>query len=357
MKRFSWIITAALAAYACHLAVHHATPVDRALPLLAVGVTVCAALSYPAVMVGVPLLVVASVGLFDENARLMAFGLIVAGAVTTVMHDARAVGRGSFASYAAGRLAQDDSGYVAVVAIVLLRWIPLSEVLVFRELALLAICVAIVFILGRTPFAVAVAVIVALLTPAIPLRTLAVPLLILGVAIVARMFGMPRLELRWPSAVVVGFAMLFFAWSGVVARALPYLLKKPRALPEHIIAMSVGPAQSLTLDVPEQATSLVVSGANVAHFRRGALLGRIEPGGIDVRIGDAADWGALRREQVYGARNPLPHDPAGKIRGYGYNAWLDGAGRIALPKGTRTIEVTADASLPANASLQVERFE
>jgi hypothetical protein len=123
------------------------------------------------------------------------------------------------------------------------------------------------------------------------------------------------------------------------------------------VGIALAPAKSLTLNVPEQATSLIVSGANVAHFRRGALLGRIEPGGIEVRIGDAADWGALRREHAYGAHNPLPHDPAGIIRGYGYNAWLAGAGRVALPRGARTIRVTGDASLPANASLQVEGFE
>ena len=352
MKQFSWIITAALAAYACHLAVHHATPVDRALPLLAVAVTVCAALSYPAVMVGVPLLVVASIGLFDEQVRLLAYGLIVAAAVTAGLFGVR---RPQSPLLPGDR--DRRPSYIAITAIVLLRWIPFSEVLLFRELFLLAICITIVWAFGRTPLGVAVAVITALVTPAIPLRTFAVPLLVLGVAIAARIFGMPRLELRWLSMLVVALAMLFFAWSGVVARAFPYLLKKQQALPLHVIAMSIGPAQSLTLDVPEHATSLVVSGANVAHFRRGTLLGRIEPGGIDVRIGDAADWGALRREQAYGARNPLPRDPAGKIRGYGYNAWLDGAGRVALPKGARTIQVTTAASLPANASLQVEGFE
>jgi hypothetical protein len=86
-------------------------------------------------------------------------------------------------------------------------------------------------------------------------------------------------------------------------------------------------------------------------------LGRIEPGGRIVRIGDAADWGYMRREQFYGARNPLPRDAAGKIRGYGYAAWVDGAGRIPLPPNARTIRVTADASLPADAALQVESFE
>ena len=49
--------------------------------------------------------------------------------------------------------------------------------------------------------------------------------------------------------------------------------------------------------------------------------------------------------------------PAGTIRDYGYAAWIDGAGRVALPRGARTIRVTADAALPADASLQVEGFE
>jgi hypothetical protein len=375
VKRFSWIITAALSAYACQLAVQHATPIDRALPLLAVAVTVCAALSYPAVMVGVPLLVVIEVCVFDENARLLALGMVVAVAVAATL---RAFGaqnpailseggwlvgsEGPPAVHGERAAAKSDSfhrtPYIVAVAIVLLRWIPLSEVLVFRELFLLGLCLGIVVALGRTPFAVMIAVVTALMTPAIPLRTLAVPLLVLGVAVAARVFGMPRFELRWPSAVVVAFVMLFFAWSGILARAFPYFLRRVKPeLPRNVIAMAVAPAKSLTLNVPENATSLIVSGANVAHFRRGALLGRIEPGGIAVRIGDAADWGVLRRDQAYNAHNPLPRDPAGKIRGYGYNAWLDGAGRVALPKAARAITVTADASLPPNATLQVEGFE
>jgi hypothetical protein len=53
----------------------------------------------------------------------------------------------------------------------------------------------------------------------------------------------------------------------------------------------------------------------------------------------------------------LPRDPAGHIREYGYAAWLDGAGRLPLPPGTRTIVVTVDAALPPGALLQVEGFE
>ncbi|MFL6245480.1 MAG: hypothetical protein ACJ74H_05615, partial [Thermoanaerobaculia bacterium] len=73
-----WLLTAAVAAYACHLAVHHATPIDRALPFIAVIVTLVAAVSYPSLMVGVVLLVVAEIGVIDEGTRLLAFGAILA---------------------------------------------------------------------------------------------------------------------------------------------------------------------------------------------------------------------------------------------------------------------------------------
>jgi hypothetical protein len=53
----------------------------------------------------------------------------------------------------------------------------------------------------------------------------------------------------------------------------------------------------------------------------------------------------------------VPRDPAGKIRDYGYAAWVDGAGRVALPRGAARIRVTAAASLPKDAALQVEAFE
>ena len=349
MKRFHWVLSAAIAAYACHLAVQHATPVDLALPLLAVAVTVCAAVSYPAVMVCVPLLIVAEVGIAHEVVRLMAFGAICAGAVACAMWR---TGNPACPGQAGSPVLH------SIVAIVLLRWIPLSDVLVFRELFLLGVAVLIVFVLGRTPFAVAVAVLTAFLTPAIPLRTLAVPLLILGVCIAARIFGMGAWRLTWVSAVVVAFPLLFLAWSGVVARSLPFVLRKAEPEPPRVLVRTaVRPSHTETFDVPEHARSLILSGANVARFRGGRVLGRIEPGGITVRLGDVADWGSMRRDQAYNAHNPWPRDMSGRVRGYGYNAWVDGAGRVALPPDARSITVTADASLPPDASLQVEGFE
>jgi len=151
--------------------------------------------------------------------------------------------------------------------------------------------------------------------------------------------------------------MLFFAWSGVVARAFPYFLRRAEPeRPRHVVNHALAANVSTTLEVPEHATSLIVSGANVARMPRGTPLGKIEPGGRIVRIGDTSDWGYLRREHFYGARNPMPRDPAGKLRGHGYAAWVDGAGRVPLSTA-RVIRVTGDASLPPGASIQVEGFE
>ncbi|MDQ3281612.1 MAG: hypothetical protein M3Q69_09380 [Acidobacteriota bacterium] len=341
MKALQWTLAAALAAYAAHLSVLYETPIDRALPLIAVAVTLCAAASYPSVMLGLPLLLLASQTMTSEPIRLASYGAICAAAMAIALaHRER------------------NAVILTIVPIVLLRWIPLEQVRIGRELFLIAIAIAIAFVLRRTPLAIVVAVGAAFVTPAIPLRTLAVPLLVLIVAIAARAFGMPRIEAVWPSAIAMSYALLFFAWSGIVARAVPYFFHKPRpALLRQQVQVALAPRRSLTLAVPEGAQSLVVSGANVAHLRRGAILGTIAPGNIRVRIGDAADWGGLRREVYFRTRNPLPRDPAGGVRGYGYEAWVDGPGRVPLPPGARTIVVTGDASLPANASLQVEGFE
>ncbi len=341
MNRLRWLLAAAISAYACHLAVHHTTPIDRALPLLGVLATVLAAVSYPAVMLAVPMLILAEIAIVDESMRLLAFGVIFAVAVSWT-----------------GPLGRIGPIGRTVALILLLRWIPLSDVLVGREIVLLAIALLIVLVLDATPFAVAVAVITVLVTPAVPLRTLALPLVVLFVCIAARVFGMPRIEWRWVSTMVLAFATLFFAWSGIVARAVPYFLR--RASPESrrlTVTHALAAGGEGMFEVPHDARSLIVSGANVSTLRRGAPLGRIEPGGQVIRIGDVADWGYMRRDQFYGSHNPLPRDSAGKIRDYGYGAWIDGAGRVPLPRGARWIRIVADASLPPGASLQVEGFE
>ncbi|HKR65629.1 MAG TPA: hypothetical protein VJZ00_18000 [Thermoanaerobaculia bacterium] len=335
MERFRWVLTAILSAFACHFVVVHATPIDRALPLLAVMATLLAWASYAELMIAVPLLMIAEVAFSDEPMRLLALGAVMACVVAIAIVRRPLV--------------------ALLAAIVLLRWIPVDHI--GRELVLLALAIAIFLVLERTPFAAMVAAIAALITPAVPLRTLALPILVLIVAMAARGFGMPRVRVAWASSIVVAFAVLFFPWSGIVARAFPYFLKQPKASPKRLSIDALPPSHAVTLDVPDGAKSLIVSGANVAHLRRGARLGTLQPGNVALTIGDAADWGYMRRDQFYGSRNPLPRDPAGVIRGYGYTAWLDGAGRVALPAGARRIRVVADASLPQDASLQVEGFE
>ena len=342
MKHVQWIIAAAVSAFASHFALQHATPIDRALPFIALVIAVMAwAFDDTATLIAVPLLMLTEIAIEDETMRLVAFGVIVAAAL---------IPRTS-------HLEPRTSAVLTIASILILRWIPRPDHIV-REVIIILIALATMWILGRTPFAIAVAVLAALFTPAVPLRTLAFPLLVLFVATLARLFGMPRIRLALPSAIALAFALIFFAWSGIVARAFPYFLKPPRLPGErYTINAALAASQSETFAVPDNARSLILSGANVARLRRGAPLGVIEPGNIAVRIGDAADWGYLRRDQFLGTHNPLPRDPAGKLREYGYATWIDGAGRIALPRGARRIRITADASLPPGASLQVEGFE
>jgi hypothetical protein len=362
LENLRWIAAAALSAYACQLAVHHATPIDAALPLIAAAVTFLAWLTYPALMLAVPMLLAAEIAVPDEGPRLLAFGAILAACFAAGAAFSRPrADRGlepAPSGNAPGGLRAAAPQCLAVLAVILLRWIPAGQVFWGREVILLILTAAIVIVLGRTPFAVAVGVVTALVTPAIPMRTLYVPVAVLLAASIARTFGLPALRLAWPSSVVIAFVMLFFAWSGVTARAFPYFLREPLPQKERWHVGHALPAnESRVYEVPHNARALILSGANVAHFRRGVVLGRIEPGGIVVRIGDAADWGYLRREAWHRAHNPLPRASVGKVRDYGYAAWIDGAGRVALPKGARTIRVTADAKLPERASLQVEGFE
>ncbi|HEX2832994.1 MAG TPA: hypothetical protein VHW00_08265 [Thermoanaerobaculia bacterium] len=360
------LLAIAASAWAGSVAVQHGTPIDQALPFLCALVALAG--SRDATLLGVPLLILAENVFFEEQTRLLAIGIVMSGVMAITI--TRSAESGAPASRrlmperpapgwrAAGRrvLSRRDAG-VPLALILLLRWIPFPQ-LWLREIALIVIALAIYEVLHRTPFATVVAVLTALATPAIPLRTFALPLAVLFVALLARFFNAPRLRWEWPSAVVIAFVALFFPWSGIMARAFPFFLRPViEERPRLTLNYALNAGAKTAIDVPGDATALIVSGANVATLRRGARLGRIEPGGIEVRIGDAADWGYMRRDHFYGSHNPLPRDVAGRIRGWGYNAWIDGAGRIALPPGARTITVMGDASLPAGATLQVEAFE
>ncbi|HEX9983940.1 MAG TPA: hypothetical protein VGF69_11800, partial [Thermoanaerobaculia bacterium] len=80
MRALSWLLAAAVSAYACHLGVQHGTPIDAALPLLALIATAVAWATSPAVMLAVPMLLAGELALPDERLRLLYFGVVMAGA-------------------------------------------------------------------------------------------------------------------------------------------------------------------------------------------------------------------------------------------------------------------------------------
>jgi len=76
---FQFSIAAVAAAYACHFAAYHDTPIDRALPLIGVVIVFVAwAFADVAVLVAVPALMVVEIAVADEGARLVGLGVVVA---------------------------------------------------------------------------------------------------------------------------------------------------------------------------------------------------------------------------------------------------------------------------------------
>jgi hypothetical protein len=351
VNRIGWVVSAIAAAAAAQGVAHHPTPVDAALPLLAVVITLLAAVSCSPVMIGVPLLLAAEIAVADETTRLLSFGLILGAAFFAAMSVERRREEGVPAH-------ESRAGVVvALAAIVVLRWIPFERVDASREITLLLLCAAIVLALRATPLAVALAVSVALFTPLDRGTSLWFPIGVLLVALVLRVVGLARIRLVVPSATLVGGLMLFFAWSGVLARGWPWLLTRAEARTRVEIGRSLAAAERAVLEVPEGAESLILSGAHVATFPEGRAIGRLDPGARALAIGDLSDWGYMRRAYFSDAANPLPASPAGTVHGHGYEAWIDGAGRVPLPKGARSIVVTADPRLPKPAVLQIEAFE
>ena len=347
-----WSLTAGAVALAAGLVVHYPTPIDQALPFLAAIVTLLAALSYPAVMASVPLLLAIEMAVPDETLRLALFGLVMAASFFVAVV--------AFGDRSDGRRPRFPALAVALSALVLLRWIPIADTGLAAEILLLVLAAGIVVTLGSTPFAVAVAVGVALFTHLPPGRSLWFPIAVLFAAGIGRIAGVSRIRIAWPSAFVVSALVLFFAWSGVVAKAPRYLLMtagSPRPRVEIGRALTAG--QGLVLEVPRNARSLVLTATNASMLSDGVVLGRVDTGStsIPVTIGSVADWGYMRREHFAGARNPLPDDPAGTVQGWGYAAWVHGAGRIALPDGTSALRITADRRLAPGVTLLVERFE
>lgn len=337
------IIAAVVSAYAAAVVTQNATPVDSALPLMAVIVTIVAAFSHPAIQVALPLLIGGEIVIADERLRLLWFGLVIGSAL------------GAAALCHSERERRIRAVVVAVGAILLLRWIPLKTIVIWRELLLIAIALLILAALRWTATGVAIAVAVAMFTPLIPLRTIGFSMAVLVVAAILRAFDFPVMRFDVAASLGLALMLMFFAWSGVLARATSFAIRGlPSATPREPIRMALAPGQSIDLDVPANATAVILSGANLSRLRRGTITGSINH--VPVRIGDVADWGFLRREHFYGSRNGVPNDPAGELRDYGQNAWIDGAARFPIRQAA-SLHIAADPRLPATARLQIDAFE
>ncbi|HET7711745.1 MAG TPA: hypothetical protein VFL80_07420, partial [Thermoanaerobaculia bacterium] len=240
---------------------------------------------------------------------------------------------------------------------VLLRWLVISEVRVIAEILVASGAFAILaaFRPAYGPLAVFASLASVLMVPGVPLRTVAILFLIaLGAA--ALRFGRLRI-LNVPAvAATVGMLMLF-SWSGVVARGFGYFLRSEKQGQRLFVGTALPAGQSIPVETPPNSAWLIVSGANVPRFGPDSILGVIQPGGIPITIADAADWGYMRRQHSWSSRNVLPRHPAGELRDYGYSAWVDGAGRVMIPPGARSITVTASRALPPQARLQIHAVE
>lgn len=363
-----WLAAAVVSACACRFAVAGSTPIDRALPLVALCVMAVAWMANDArIAVAVPLLIVAENAFVDEHLRLLAIGAIAACAIAAAVRWRMPYGR---------------AATIAIASIVLLRWIPFANVSIWRELVLLVGLLALLAReQSRTPLGLAAAIAFALVVPARPARMLVAPLVIaplpwffaipvalfalavrppLGAICIAAACALAARAIRWkavqtPLVEVALLGLSLFPWSGVVARGPAFFLHRPRTALRHPIGLALAPGQSATISLPPNAISLVVSGANASTLRRGTLLGTA--GATPIRIGDAADWGYMRAENWFQSRNVVPLRPAGSIVDYGSAAWARGEGAVPIARGTTSLRVTADPHLPGNVRLQLDSAE
>ena len=395
-SQVEWLIFAVVAATAAIFIAPPDTPIDRALPFVIVLLSFCgfvaerwsAAIQTATILVFVP-----AIFLIDEHTRLLAYGIIAAAAF-------------AFAVAIAPRTLSASIA-LTVAGVLLLRWIPFSQVILWRELILLLGAIAIVMTGRLKPIAahIAAALAIALFTPIFPARMLVFPFFVT----ILLMIPLPRIAIAAPliaaaffmrysiavlcvvAALVIlsredgegslaersfPFAVLgvrmtvpialfaLWPWSGIVARAFPAVLfaepASPRSQPVWI---AIARAQSVSLDIPPGVRRVVItaSGANAARLPGGRAVGWVDGGGMRkmIRIGDIADFGFMRREHFFASRNRPPRTPLDDIHDYGASAWLHTAGRIAIasPRPITALHVTAAPDLPPGAKLQIEAVE
>jgi MFS family permease len=388
------------------------TPIDAHLPLVIALVLACAwaarGTGWAAIIqCAVPLLIAAMMTIADERSRLMAYGIIVAAAfAVAVIATAYETERWRLAGWPGG--VSPPMVVLAVVGVILLRWIPLRDVHVVKELIVVIGSIVLLFVVqrrdaaepaGGTPAFLCV-LLLAAVTPIPPGKMALLPLTVAVLVFVTRrvpqvaiaafflicaffaryslatiyiavaiVFLTPLLNrvkpLTYATAVAI-FAL--WPWSGIIARALPIVRNYEPAGDVRPVGVALAPSEARTIDVPPHVRHAVVtmSGGQMARLKRGRVIGTIEA--TDTRgnkttraisIGDIADFGCMRREQFFASRNPLPRFSPGEIRDYGAKAWMWGAGRTAIASAAdmKTIRVIAAPNLPHDAHLQIDSVE
>ena len=336
---------------------------------------------FEAIQIGVLLLLVAAIFLTDEQTRLLAYGVIVSGTF----------------SFAVAVAPREFSNYVplTVAGVLLLRWIPFSEVFLWREIVVMIGVVAVLISGGLkpAPTQIIAALTIALVTPIFPARMLLFPFLVVTVMAIpiarlpiAAAFLIAAFYARYSIAVlcvggaialIINFrivrmpayacAVALFAlwpWSGIAARAFPAVIFAELASTNsRPVWIAIGRAQSVSIDVPPAARTMVItaSAANASRLPVGRVVGWAEGGErrTAIRIGDIADFGFTRREHFFASRNRPPSTPLDDIKGYGAAAWLHTAGRmrISLGKPASSLRIAAAPDLPPEARLQIEAVE
>jgi hypothetical protein len=392
------------------------TPIDAHLPLVIALLLACAWAARGTGFAGivqcaVPLLIAAMMTIADERTRLLAYGIIVAAAFgVAVCASARETERWRLAGWPGG--VSPPAVVLAAAGVILLRWIPLRDVPIVKELIVVIGSIALLFAIrrrdpsatlrtgaGGTPALLSVLVLAAV-TPVPPGKMALLPLTVAALVFVTRrvpqvaiaaafliaaffaryslatiyvavalVFLLPLLDRVKPLTYAAAiFIFALWPWSGIIARALPIIRNYEPARDIRPINWALAPSERTSIEVPAHVRHAVVtaSGGQMARLKPGRIVGTIEATDAigrttsrPITIGDIADFGFTRREQFFASRNPLPRFSAGEIRGYGANAWVWGAGRtaIASTNDIASLRVVAAPNLPHDARLQIDSVE
>ncbi len=366
-----WLAFAIVAAIASYFIAPAATPIDRALPLFVLLISICGLVAerFPALFqIATLLLFAPAIFLAHEHTRLLGYGVIAAAAFAF--------------SLAIAPQTLHAAVTLTIAGVLLLRWIPFSPAMVWRELIVMIGAVVLVTAVGLKP---APTLGIALVTPIFPAKMLLFPF----VVAVLLLLPIPRLamagalavfayyarysvmilcvvtmvallwdERRLLNAPAYAAAIALFAlwpWSGILARAFPAILfAEPASPSSRPVWVALPHGRAFTMDVPHNVT-ITATGANAAALPPGRIMGSVD--NRTIAIGDVADFGFMRREHFFSSRNRPPRTPLADIHDFGAAAWLHTAGRIRFATPAGALRVTAAPDLPPGTKLQIEAVE